>query len=98
MVREEAENWIKKLINEMKKETSGNYPDPEYRDEVYEALDFAISDMKRIEKLEEMIENLNAALSSKRIIINGLEAENKKLKDGIEKAKAEIDTEIDNDF
>ena len=48
------------------------------------ALDFAISDMKRVEKLEEMFENLNAELASKKIIIDGLI-------EGIEKVKAEIE-------
>ena len=47
MTREEAKNWIEDLISEMKEETSGNYPDPEYRDEVYEALDMAINALEQ---------------------------------------------------
>ena len=42
MTREEAANWIKCLIKTMKEETSGQYPDPEYKDEVYEALEMGI--------------------------------------------------------
>lgn len=52
MVREDAEDWIKRLINEMKQDT------PEYRDEVYEALDLAISDMEKIEKYEQAMEEM----------------------------------------
>lgn len=47
MTREEAKNWIEDLISEMKEETSGNYPDPEYRDEVYEALEMAIQALEQ---------------------------------------------------
>lgn len=56
MTREEAKNWIEDLISEMKEETSGNYPDPEYRDEVYEALEMAINALSAIEDIKQEIE------------------------------------------
>lgn len=42
MTREKAKEWIVKLISAMKEETSGMWADPQYKDEVYEALDEAI--------------------------------------------------------
>ena len=42
MTKEEAKRWIEYLIKTMKEETSGSYPDPPYKDEVYEALRMAV--------------------------------------------------------
>lgn len=42
MTREKAKEWIVKLISAMKEETNGMWADPQYKDEVYEALDEAI--------------------------------------------------------
>lgn len=47
MTREEAKDWIEALISTMKEETRGNYPDPEYSDEVYEALDMTIKSLEQ---------------------------------------------------
>ena len=47
MTKKEAIEWISKLIETMKEETSGQYPDPEYKDEVYEALDIAIETLEQ---------------------------------------------------
>lgn len=46
MTNGEAINWITLLIETMRKETSGNHPDPEYKDEVYEALEMSIALLK----------------------------------------------------
>lgn len=52
MTREEALKWIEALVREMKEETSisNRFPDPEYRDEVYIALDVAIKALQEYEK------------------------------------------------
>lgn len=47
MTEEKAIEWLNNLIETMKSETSGNYPDPEYKDEVYEALDIAIEALEQ---------------------------------------------------
>ena len=47
MTRKEAIEWLNNLIETMKSETSGNYHDPEYKDEVYEAIDMAIEALKQ---------------------------------------------------
>ncbi len=46
MTREEAKDWIDKLIKTMKQETSGKFPEPPYKDEVYEALNMCIEFLK----------------------------------------------------
>lgn len=46
MTNEEAIDWIVLLIETMRKETSGNYPDPEYKFEVYQALKMSIEALK----------------------------------------------------
>ena len=46
MTNKEAINWIALLIETMRKETRGNNPDPEYKDEVYEALKMGIALLK----------------------------------------------------
>ena len=46
MTIEEAKDWIDKLIKTMKQETSGNFPEPPYKDEVYEALNMCIKFLK----------------------------------------------------
>ena len=43
MTNKEAVEWIEILIAEMKRDTSGHGADPEYKDEVYEALSLAIA-------------------------------------------------------
>ena len=47
MERQVAAEWIEKLVSTMKEETSGKYPDPKYKDEVYEALNEAIEILKQ---------------------------------------------------
>ena len=47
MTKEKAIEWLNNLTETMKAETSGNYSDPEYRDEVYEALDMAIKALEQ---------------------------------------------------
>ena len=47
MTREEAKQWIELLTRTMRKETSGSYPDPLYKDEVYVALDMAIEALEQ---------------------------------------------------
>ena len=47
MTREEAIKWIGELVETMKEETCGQYPDPEYKDEVYEAIDIAIKALEQ---------------------------------------------------
>jgi predicted RNase H-like nuclease (RuvC/YqgF family) len=74
MTREEAIN----ILDEIQSFDCNQYYKP-----YAEAFDQAISDMKRVEKLERLVENLNAGLSSKIIIIDGLEAENKRLKEDL---------------
>ena len=77
MEREEAEDWIKRLINEMKEDT------PEYRDEVYEALDLAISDIELVKKYKQAMDdilrerkikmvNIDMSLDTAREVVNSL--------------------------
>lgn len=49
MTNEEAINWIDLLIKDMKRSTLGaaHFADPEYKDEVYEALDMACKALKK---------------------------------------------------
>lgn len=49
MTNEEDINWIDLLIKDMKRNTLGaaNFADPEYKDEVYEALDMTSQALKR---------------------------------------------------
>ena len=49
MERKDAAEWIEKLVFTMKEETSGKYPDPKYKDEIYEALNAAIEIFKQTE-------------------------------------------------
>ena len=42
MIIEDAIGWINALIKAMHEETNGSWPDPEYKDEVYSALEMAI--------------------------------------------------------
>ena len=42
MTTTDARGWIAALIKAMHEETSGSWPDPEYKDEVYSALEMAI--------------------------------------------------------
>lgn len=42
MTATDARGWINALIKAMHEETSGSWPDPEYKDEVYSALEMAI--------------------------------------------------------
>ena len=46
MNNEEAKGWIDGLIKTMKQETSGKFPEPPYKDEVYEALNMGIKLLK----------------------------------------------------
>lgn len=46
MTTEEAKNWLKALIETMKKETKGIAADPKYVDEVYIALNMAIQSLE----------------------------------------------------
>ena len=41
MTNKQALEWIKLLIQTMHEETKGNFPDAEYKDEVYQALNIA---------------------------------------------------------
>lgn len=63
LTREEAKQWIENLIYTMKDETSGNFPDVAYKDEVYVALDMAIKEFKQKPKkghwVKEVIETEN---------------------------------------
>lgn len=47
MTREDAVDWIRRLVATMKEETSGEFPEPEYKDDVYEALDMAIKALEQ---------------------------------------------------
>ena len=49
MSNKEAARWINALIDTMREETSRNsvLPDPEYKDEVYEALELAVAMLSR---------------------------------------------------
>ena len=47
MTEREAIEWLNNLIETMKSETSEYLPHPEYKDEVYEALDVAIESLKQ---------------------------------------------------
>lgn len=51
MEHKDAAEWVEKLISTMKEETSGKYPDPKYKDEVYEALNEAIKILKQTERI-----------------------------------------------
>lgn len=42
MTTTDARGWINALIKAMHEETSGSWPDPEYKDEVYSALEMAV--------------------------------------------------------
>ena len=53
MTNQEAIDWIDILIKEMKRDTSGHGADPEYKDEVYEALDKAIDALEYLGLFEE---------------------------------------------
>ena len=57
----------------------------------------AIADMKRVEKLEEMVENLNAELASKKIIIDGLTEDIEKVKAELLKAEYDFYGDTDHD-
>ena len=48
MSNKEAIDWIDRLVATMKKETNGKFSDPEYKDEVYEALQ-AATDALRVQ-------------------------------------------------
>ena len=52
MTRADAIDWIRRLIATMKEETSGDFPEPKYKDEVYEALNMAIKALEK-EKADE---------------------------------------------
>lgn len=54
MTNEEAMDWIDILIKEMKRDTSGPRADPEYKDEIYEALDKAYFALKEIDDIKEV--------------------------------------------
>ena len=63
MERKDAAEWIEKLVFTMKEDTSGKYPDPKYKDEIYEALNEAIEILKQgwipvSERLPEMDESV----------------------------------------
>ena len=47
MTKVEAIQWIELLIKTMHEETHGEFKDPEYKDEVYIALDMAIKELKK---------------------------------------------------
>ena len=61
MTREEAIKWIEALIDTMKEETCGRCPDPEYKDEVYEALDIAIKSLEQ----EPILDKIRAEIAQK---------------------------------
>jgi len=46
MTTTDARGWIAALIKAMHEETNGSWPDPEYKDEVYSALEMAIKALK----------------------------------------------------
>lgn len=50
LTKTEVIMWLQLMIKEMKRETRGNYHYPEYKDEVYEALEYAIEYLKREDK------------------------------------------------
>lgn len=56
MTNEKAVDWIDILIKEMKRDTSGPGADPEYKDEVYEALDKAKNALRIVELIENNFE------------------------------------------
>ncbi len=51
LTREEAKQWIENLIKTMREETSGNFPDVAYKDEVYVALEMAIKEFEQKPKI-----------------------------------------------
>lgn len=57
MSNKEAARWITALIDTMREETSRSnaFPDPEYKDEVYEALEIAVSMLSNDEAVPELI-------------------------------------------
>jgi rubrerythrin len=48
MTKVDAIDWINQLIVTMKEETSGDFPEPEYQDEVYEALEMGIEALEQV--------------------------------------------------
>jgi len=66
MTNKEAIDWIKSLITEMKKDTTGPLHDPEYKNEVYEALNKGIEALKYMDQKqkEEQDARIFAALAS----------------------------------
>lgn len=56
MTRGAAIEWINNLTETMKLETSEYLPHPEYKDEVYEAIDMAIEALKAIDDIKAEIE------------------------------------------
>lgn len=48
MKNKEAIKWIEGLIKTMQEETRGNFPDPEYKDEVYEALKMGVKALNAV--------------------------------------------------
>lgn len=56
MTREEAIEWIEALVETMLHETSvGSLREPEYRDEVYEALNMAMETARKYQKIQEIV-------------------------------------------
>ena len=56
MTKTDAIGWINALIKAMHEETSGSWPDPEYKDDVYCALEMGkqalLQEQKRKDKTE----------------------------------------------
>lgn len=47
MTNKQAIDWINRLIQTMKSETTGEWPDPSYKDEAYIALEMAIKALEQ---------------------------------------------------
>lgn len=62
MTNAEAKEWIVKLISAMKEDTRGMWADPQYKDEVYEALDDAIKALGREEAVLNALEDVRAEI------------------------------------
>lgn len=97
MTREQAINYLYEWLQEAKAYCDGAKHVDEDSEKEMEVFDMTISDMKQVkeleaenERLKEMVESLNTKTIGREIAIRGLMTANKRLKEGIEKVKAEI--------